>query len=62
MKWDCYGIVSASKYLGTVEADTQEQAQGLALDLPECHISLCHQCASQMDDPEIGIIQVEKAK
>lgn len=61
MLWDCYGRVVAGKYLGQVEADTAEEAKEKALLLDACFVSVCHQCAREVEDPEIDEVSVEKA-
>ena len=58
-----YGIATIGKYLGTVEADSPEDAIDKGWD--ECtdkmHISICHHCSRQMQDsPEITELQVEE--
>jgi hypothetical protein len=58
--WACYGIVTGSKYLGTVEAETKEEAEEKALELESTYIDLCHQCASECEDAEVHDIQVEE--
>jgi hypothetical protein len=52
-KWTIYGAVRASKYVGQVEAETEEEAieKGWKLDTVGC--SVCHQCADEIEDPEI---------
>ena len=58
-KYNVYGRVVGSKYLGSVEAFSLEEAQELADNLPS-HISLCHQCSSQIEDPEISKTTIEE--
>lgn len=55
--WDCYARVVGSKFLGTVEAETAEEAKQKAWDLPTAYISLCHECAGEVD-PDIDDIDV----
>ena len=55
-KWE----VVASKYLGTVEAETEEEAEDKGLELGTCHVSVCHQCAVQVEDPEITEVVAQK--
>lgn len=50
-KYRIYGMVQGIKFLGVYEADTPEQAKTLAE--PNAHVSLCHQCAGEMDGAEI---------
>lgn len=61
MKYDCYARVVGSKYLGEVEANSPEEAEELAWKLDSTHVSLCHQCSSNVEDPEIEEIKVELA-
>jgi len=53
-KYRVYGVVTGGKYLGEFEANTPEEAKQLALDSDEAHVSLCHQCCDQCEDPEIS--------
>ena len=57
-KYSCNGIVSGGKYLGTVEADTPEEAKEKAWKLDACHVSFCHQCSENCEDPQITDIDV----
>ena len=59
MKWYAYGVVAGGKYLGEVEAETKEEALKAAWNLDSLGVSLCHQCASECEDPEVGEINVE---
>lgn len=61
MKYNCYASVTGSKYLGDVEADTIEEAIDKAWQLKGCHVSFCHHCADQCEDPQIEIINAEEA-
>lgn len=61
MKYHCYGVVVGSKYLGEVEADSEEEAEERALELESASVSLCHQCASECEDPQIDKITAEPA-
>ncbi len=47
------GVVTGSKYLGEFEADSEAEAIEIALNSEESHVSLCHQCSSECEDPEI---------
>jgi hypothetical protein len=58
MKYDVYAIATASKYLGQVEADSEESAQEKAWDL-DISMSLCHQC-SDIDIGDAYEIQADK--
>lgn len=50
--YSCWGKVVGSKYLGEVQAETAAEAYELAMKL-NSHISLCHQCAHEVDDLEV---------
>jgi hypothetical protein len=60
-KYQCYGRVVGSKFLGEVEAGSAAEAIEKAFDLPGAqHISICHQCAREIEDPEITDITVNE--
>ena len=59
-KWDAYGTVTGTKYLGQFEAETEEEAIAQAENSEQTYVSLCHHCSDQCDDPEIGKITAEK--
>ena len=59
MEYHCYGIINSSKYLGTVEADSKEEAIEKASGLDSCYVSICHQCSREVNDPEISHIEVD---
>lgn len=54
------GAVAGSKYLGEFEAATPEEAEEMAENSAESWVSLCHQCSSQCEDPEIQSVFVEE--
>lgn len=56
--WRVWGIVSGSKYLGTVKARTKNGALDKAEEMEEGYVSLCHQCSSQCEDPSINSYDV----
>lgn len=61
MKYSCYGVVTGTKYLGEVEADSPEEAKEkmfAKVDRP----CLCHQCTRECEDAEIHEIEVEEVK
>lgn len=45
-KYRVYGIIGATISIGEVEADSPEEAQEKADELPIPSYQLCHQCAS----------------
>lgn len=51
--FDVYASVVGSKYLGKFEARSEEEAVQKALKSAAASISLCHQCADEVSDPEI---------
>lgn len=61
-KYHCHASVVGSKYLGEVEAENEEEAKVLALNLPGAYVSLCHQCEEQCEDIEVDTVEVEEVK
>lgn len=61
-KYRVYGVVTGTKYLGVFEADTQEEAEQMALESNENHVSICHQCAGSfdLDDTSCGSANAER--
>lgn len=59
-KWDVWAAVVGSKYMGQVEAETEEEAQALGNKL-DSHIGLCHQCSDEAEGLEVQDISVERA-
>ena len=55
-KWYVSGTVVAGKFLGEVEAETEKEAIEKGWEL--AHVSVCHQCAAEVQDPEIDDIAV----
>ena len=66
MKYHVYGTVKACKYLGSFEADSEEEAIEKALNSDEAYVSLCYQCSSECEDPAIedayAELEVKKGK
>ena len=58
-KFRVSATVTGSKYIGEFEAATAEEAEQMAYDSGEASISLCHQCASECEDPECSKMHVE---
>ena len=58
-KWDVYGRVVATKYLGQFEADTKEEAEQLALERGDAAVHLCHACVKEADSAEIESAEAE---
>lgn len=57
-KFSVFGVVSATKYIGEYEAETKEEAEQMAWD--DAYVSICHQCSSEVEDPEITELIVEE--
>lgn len=57
-KYKVYSIATASVYLGEFEAETKEAAMDLAVKENPPHVSLCHQCAGEI---ELGEFYEEQA-
>lgn len=53
-KYRVYGVVIGSKLIGEYEAETPEQAKNMAADSDENYVSLCHQCAKEIDDAQVS--------
>ena len=58
-KYRVYGLMMCSKYLGEFEADNQDQAQEMAENSEENHVSLCHQCSRDLDISDYSFQQFE---
>jgi len=63
MKWEIYGLIRGSKYLGTVEAETEEEAKRKAYKelAEELYVSVCHQCSNEVGEVEIDELHAEPA-
>jgi hypothetical protein len=61
-KYSIFGEVRAGKYLGEVEADSEEEAIDKAYIelMDEMDVSLCHQCADEAEDASIDEISASK--
>lgn len=59
MKYGVYARIVGSKYIGTFEADSPQQARDKAFASNATHISFCHQCSEECEDPEIERLDVE---
>lgn len=56
MKYSISAKVVGSKYLGEVEADSEEDAIQKGYSLGTTYISICHECSSQCEDAEVDEI------
>lgn len=59
-KFSVLGTVMASKWLGIFEADTPEAAIEKAERSRAIVVSVCHQCADQVEDPEVENLTAEE--
>jgi len=62
-KFAVYGKVVGTKFLGyfvAETAETAEEAADLAMESDESFVSICHQCADQISDPEIASVEAEE--
>lgn len=59
-KYRVYAVVTASKYMGKFEAESKEDAEQMAWESDEAYISVCHQCAREVDGAEIDRMEVEE--
>jgi hypothetical protein len=53
--------VCGSKHLGIFRANSEEEAIEMAVE-SNGHVSLCHQCSGECEDPEITEITAEVIK
>ena len=60
--WSVHGQVSAGRFVGTVEAETKEEAEKAAWKELDMGVYLCHQCADQAEDAAVTEIVVEEDK
>jgi hypothetical protein len=60
-KWSVYGRVIGSKYLGTYEADSKEEAEDKAMEA-KGSVSLCHHCSSECEDPEVDNVIAKRER
>lgn len=59
-KYSIYGVVAATKYIGEYEANSKEEAEEMAWQ--DAHVSVCHQCANEVDGADITELVVEESK
>ena len=53
MKFDVYAPVTGGRYIGQFEAEDAEEAIAKAMAESDVDVDLCHQCATQIEEPEI---------
>lgn len=59
-RYAVYGIISASKFIGEFEADSKDEAIAKAQAEGDYHVSICHQCAREIDMGDIYEEQVSE--
>lgn len=59
-RFNVYASVVGTKYLGEFEAATKEEAAEMALRSGAAHVSLCHQCTDECEDPECSDATAEE--
>ncbi len=59
-KFRVYGVVTATKHIGTFEAATKEEAEQMAWESDEAYVSVCHHCSGEVDGAEIDEMVVEE--
>lgn len=59
-KYAVLGIIGASKFLGHYEAESEEEAIDKAEKNSSLYVSICHQCAEEIDIGEIYEIKADK--
>ncbi|UUZ85641.1 hypothetical protein LJK88_20350 [Paenibacillus sp. P26] len=59
-KYRVYAVVTATKYMGEFEAESKEEAEQMAWESDKAYVSVCHQCARNVDSPEIDRMEVEE--
>lgn len=57
-RWSVTGTVVGSTWVGIYEAETAEEAIELAQ--PDVSVSVCHQCARKISDPEVEDFHAEE--
>lgn len=58
--YDVHATVIGTKFLGTFEANSPEEAEKMAEDSDEMFISLCHQCSTECENADISELHVDK--
>lgn len=58
-KYRLYARVTGEKYLGEIEAENEEEAIQKGRESDETYVSVCHQCAKEISDPEVTDVTAE---
>lgn len=46
-KYEVYGLIKTSKFIGEFEANSKEEAEKMAWDSDEAYVSLCYHCSRE---------------
>lgn len=57
-KWTAYATVTGGKYIGTIEAETEDEAIERAYELDACYVSMCHVCSKECEDAQVAEVSV----
>ena len=55
-----HGRVVGGKYLGVVKGATKKDAEDAAENLETTHVSFCHACSSDCEDPQVEIAEMDE--
>lgn len=58
-KYRAYAVVTATKYIGEFEANSSEEAEQMAWESENAHVSICYHCAKEVDGAELTEMFVE---
>lgn len=58
MKYQVFGKVTGSVYVGEFEANSPEEARELAEASDGASVSFCHYCSRKCEDPEVEITSI----
>ena len=61
-KFRVYGIMTASKFLGEFEAETEAEALEMGENSGECYAPICHQYAGEISLGDIYEFQAEPVR
>jgi hypothetical protein len=59
-RYDVYGAVTGTKYLGEYTAKNKAEAKEMALR--DASVSLCFQCTSECEDATVESVSAEKVE
>lgn len=59
-KYEVWGRVVGSKYIGSYEASTEEEAIANALEDGDAYVSVCHSCVGEVNEAVVDELSAEK--